>query len=69
LQVHYESTATWKLATDYLQCSPSFHGHEHCDCALINTGQGCIFVKLLFVFKHTVGNRTLDLTLVLPMDA
>ncbi|KAG1870895.1 hypothetical protein F4604DRAFT_1583497 [Suillus subluteus] len=74
LKVHYESTTTWKLATDYLRCSPSFHGHERRDCALIRTqdkdgNDRNIFVKLLFVFKHTVGERTLDLALVLPMDA
>ncbi|KAG1799033.1 uncharacterized protein HD556DRAFT_1231771 [Suillus plorans] len=74
LKVQYESTATWKLTTDYLRCSPSFHGHERRDCALIHTQDkdGCdknIFVKLLFMFKHIVGNRTLDLALVLPMDA
>ncbi|KAG1832600.1 hypothetical protein F4604DRAFT_1886959 [Suillus subluteus] len=74
LKVHYESTTTWKLATDYLRCSPSFHGHECRDCALIRTqdkdsNDRNIFVKLLFVFKHTVGERTLDLALVLPMDA
>ncbi|KAG0693167.1 hypothetical protein DFH29DRAFT_1040601, partial [Suillus ampliporus] len=28
-----------------------------------------IFVKILCMFKHTVGNRTLDLALILPMDA
>ncbi|KAG1776116.1 hypothetical protein EV702DRAFT_1180116 [Suillus placidus] len=74
LKVHYESTATWKLATDYLRCSPSFHGHERHDCALIRTQDKdghdkYIFIKLLFMFKHTVGSHTLDLALVLPMDA
>ncbi|KAG1769124.1 hypothetical protein EV702DRAFT_1181845 [Suillus placidus] len=74
LKVHYESTATWKLATDYLRCSPSFHGHERRDCALIRTQDKdghdkYIFIKLLFMFKHTVGSHTLDLALVLPMDA
>ncbi|KAG1834628.1 hypothetical protein DFJ58DRAFT_670597 [Suillus subalutaceus] len=74
LKVHYESAATWKLATDYLRCSPSFHGHKRRDCALIRTQDKdghdkYIFVKLLFVFKLTVCNRTLDLALVLPMDA
>ncbi|KAG1897931.1 uncharacterized protein F5891DRAFT_956346, partial [Suillus fuscotomentosus] len=44
------------------------------DCALIRVQDkdGCdknIFVKLLFMFKHIVSNRTLDLALVLPMDA
>ncbi|KIK41608.1 hypothetical protein CY34DRAFT_85128 [Suillus luteus UH-Slu-Lm8-n1] len=51
-----------------------FHGHERRDCALIRTQDKdghdkYIFVKLLFVFKLTVCNRTLDLALVLPMDA
>ncbi|KAG1836405.1 hypothetical protein DFJ58DRAFT_719098 [Suillus subalutaceus] len=74
LKVHYESAATWKMATDYLRCSPSFHGHKRCDCALIRTQDKDghdknIFVKLLFVFKLTVGNHTLDLALVLPVDA
>ncbi|KAG1766128.1 hypothetical protein EV702DRAFT_1204296 [Suillus placidus] len=51
---------------------PSFHGHEHRDCALIHTQDKDghdknIFVKLLFVFKLTVGNHALDLDL--PMDA
>ncbi|KAG1795406.1 uncharacterized protein HD556DRAFT_1431701 [Suillus plorans] len=37
LKVHYESTADWKLATDYLRCNPSFHGKERRDCTLIRT--------------------------------
>ncbi|KAG1841300.1 hypothetical protein DFJ58DRAFT_718174 [Suillus subalutaceus] len=74
LKVHYESAATWKLATDYLRCSSSFHDNECRDCALIRTQDKdghdkYIFVKLLFVFKLTVCNCTLDLALVLPMDA
>lgn len=72
--MHYESTADWKLATDYLRCNPSFHGKERRDCALIRTldkdgRDKNIFVKILCMFKHTVGNCTLDLALVLPMDA
>ncbi|KAG1797456.1 uncharacterized protein HD556DRAFT_1233350 [Suillus plorans] len=74
LKVHYESTADWKLATDYLRCNPSFHGKERRDCALIRTldkdgRDKNIFVKILCMFKHTVGSCTLDLALVLPMDA
>ncbi|KAG1719430.1 hypothetical protein EDB19DRAFT_1648175, partial [Suillus lakei] len=75
LKVHYESTTTWKLATDYSDSkNPSFHGHEHRNSTLIHTqdkdgNDKNIFIKLLFMFKHTVHEHTLDLTLVLPMDA
>ncbi|KAG2159185.1 uncharacterized protein EDB93DRAFT_1237894 [Suillus bovinus] len=74
LKVHYKSTADWKLATDYLRCNPSFHSKERHDCTLICTldkdgHDKNIFVKILCMFKHTVGSCTLDLALVLPMDA
>ncbi|KAG1851348.1 hypothetical protein DFJ58DRAFT_729007 [Suillus subalutaceus] len=74
LKVNYESTVDWKLATDYLRCNPSFHRCEHCDCALIRTldkdgNNKNIFVRILFMFKFTVSNHALELTLVLPMDA
>lgn len=71
LKVNYKSTVDWRLATDYLQCNPSFHGHEQCDCILIciNDKDGNdknIFVHILLM--HTVGSKVLDLALVLPMD-
>ncbi|KAG1788295.1 hypothetical protein EV424DRAFT_1339528 [Suillus variegatus] len=74
LKVNYESTADWKLATDYLRSNASFHGKEQHDCALIRTQDKDghdknIIVKILYMFKHSVGDRTLDLVLVLPMDA
>lgn len=74
LKVHYKSVVDWKLATNYLRCSPSFHGHERCDWALIRThdkdsNTKNIFAQILFMFKYTVGDQHLDLALVLPMDA
>ncbi|KAG1829817.1 hypothetical protein EV424DRAFT_1343975 [Suillus variegatus] len=74
LKVHYKSVVDWKLATNYLRCSPSFHGHERCDWALIHThdkdsNTKNIFAQILFMFKYTVGDQHLDLALVLPMDA
>lgn len=74
LKVNYESTVNWKLATNYLRCNPSFHGCKHRDCALILTldkdrNNKIIFVRILFMFKFVVGNHTLELALVLPMDA
>ncbi|KAG0691632.1 hypothetical protein DFH29DRAFT_884029 [Suillus ampliporus] len=73
LKVNYESTVDWKLATDYLQCNPNFHGQERYDCALIHTldkdgNNKNIFVQILFIFKYTVGDKSLDLALMLPMD-
>jgi hypothetical protein len=73
LKVNYESAVDWRLATDYLWCNPSFHGHERRDCALIRTNDKDgndknIFVCILLMFKHTVGSKVLDLALVLPMD-
>ncbi|KAG1859330.1 hypothetical protein DFJ58DRAFT_715722 [Suillus subalutaceus] len=74
LKVNYESVVDWKLATDYLWCNPSFHGHERHNCALICTNDkdgndNNIFVRILFMFKHTVGSKVLDLALVQTMDA
>ncbi|KAG6325743.1 hypothetical protein ID866_13345, partial [Astraeus odoratus] len=74
VKVNYESVVDWTLATDYLRCSPSFHGVERYDCALIHTVdknqvKKYIFVQLLFIFQYTVGNHTLDLALVQPLDA
>jgi hypothetical protein len=73
-KVHYESVVDWKLAMDFLHCSPSFHGQERHDCARICThkkdsNSKNIFAQILFMFKYTVGNQCLDLALVLPMDA
>ncbi|KAG0708008.1 hypothetical protein DFH29DRAFT_979597 [Suillus ampliporus] len=74
LKVNYESVVDLKLATDYLRCNPSFHGHERRNCALIRTNDKDgndknIFVRILLMFKHTVGSKVLDLALVLTMDA
>ena len=64
----------WKLTTDYLRCSPKFHGHERRDCVLIRTldrngADKHIFARLMFMFRFRLGERSLDLALVLPMDA
>ncbi|KAG2737132.1 hypothetical protein P692DRAFT_20762491, partial [Suillus brevipes Sb2] len=65
LKVNYESAVDWRLATDYLRCNPSFHGHERRD---EDGNDKNIFVRILLMFKHTVGSKVLDLALVLPMD-
>ncbi|KAF9231017.1 hypothetical protein BU15DRAFT_68692 [Melanogaster broomeanus] len=73
LKVNYESHVDWKLATDYLRCNPCFHGRERYDYVLIRShdrhqNEKLIFARLLFMFRYTVSERTLDLALVLPMD-
>ncbi|KAG1897469.1 uncharacterized protein F5891DRAFT_1191930 [Suillus fuscotomentosus] len=74
LKVNYESVVDWKLTTDHLRCNPSFHGRERCDYALVRTqdkdgNDKNIFVRILFMFKQSVGCQTLDLALVLPLDS
>ncbi|KAG1854811.1 hypothetical protein DFJ58DRAFT_841293 [Suillus subalutaceus] len=74
LKVNYKSVVDWKLTTDHLRCNPSFHGRERRDCALVRTqdkdgNNKNIFVRILFMFKQSIGSQTLDLALVQPMDA
>ncbi|KAG1842964.1 hypothetical protein F4604DRAFT_1597049 [Suillus subluteus] len=74
LKVNYESVVDWKLTTNHLRCNPSFQGHERHDCAPVHTqdkdgNNKNIFVRVLFMFKQSIGSQTLDLTLVQPMDA
>lgn len=66
----------WKVATDYLRCNPSFHGHQRYDCVLIRTqdkhgNTRHIFARLLMMFRYTLNQDQdpLDLALVQPMDA
>ncbi|KAG1824182.1 hypothetical protein EV424DRAFT_1471936 [Suillus variegatus] len=59
LKVHYESTVDWKQTTDYLRCTPGFHGQPRYDCALIQLRPG-IFA-LVQPFTAGIGaSRRLD---------
>ncbi|KAG1748147.1 hypothetical protein EDB19DRAFT_2036857 [Suillus lakei] len=52
LKVHYESSVDWKQTTDYLRCTPCFHGHPRFDCTLIKlTQEVLVFVRLVFIFS------------------
>ncbi|KIM61708.1 hypothetical protein SCLCIDRAFT_121546, partial [Scleroderma citrinum Foug A] len=51
IKVNFESKVDWCQYTDYLRCSPSFHGHARHDCVILRTSQQCdIFGRLLFLF-------------------
>ena len=58
----------WCQHTDYLRCSPSFHGTLRYDCVIIKTENGHIFGRLLFVFQCLAVEKT-TLILVHPYDA
>ncbi|KAI9464204.1 hypothetical protein HD554DRAFT_2026564 [Boletus coccyginus] len=69
IKVNYESTVDWCQHTDYLRCSPMFHGVPRYDGVIIKTQNGHIFGRLILIFgcQVTTGNATL--VLVQPYDA
>lgn len=70
IKVNYESMVDWKLATDYLRCSPEFHGYPQNDCVLINGGSGKqFFGQLLFIFACRVEGTEFNLARIYPFDA
>ncbi|EGO19929.1 hypothetical protein SERLADRAFT_373989 [Serpula lacrymans var. lacrymans S7.9] len=69
LKVNYESFVDWRQYTDYLRCSPKFYNHPRYDCVLLQTTNGAIFARLVFVFTCSIDNATYLLALVQPYDA
>ncbi|PBK68548.1 hypothetical protein ARMSODRAFT_887703, partial [Armillaria solidipes] len=68
LKSYYPSLADWRLAIDFLRCSPSFN-HQPCyDSVLVDTVDGPLFVRLVMVFECTVREKTFPLMLVRPFD-
>ena len=61
----------WCQHTDYLRCSPSFHGVLRYDGVIIKTQNGYIFGRLSSIFKYQAANVTGNATLVFiqPYDA
>ncbi|TFY76117.1 hypothetical protein EWM64_g7894 [Hericium alpestre] len=50
LKVTYESMVDWRAKTDYLRCSPLFHGSPRRDFVIVDMIRGNIFGQLLFMF-------------------
>jgi hypothetical protein len=69
LQVTYKSLVDWKYKTDYLHCSPNFHGHARYDFLIIETTEKPFFAQLLFLFACAVDSTLYPLALILPFDA
>ena len=68
MKVVYESKADWNAKTDYLRCSPSFHGSPRYDFVLIDTAEGEIFAQLQFIFICKVNKIEYPLALIHPYD-
>ncbi|KAG2151677.1 uncharacterized protein EDB93DRAFT_1240030 [Suillus bovinus] len=71
LKVHYKSIIDWKQTTDYLRCTPGFHGQLHYDCALIQLAQKVsVFVRLVFIFScQLLDVGSFEFALVQPFTA
>ncbi|KAI0087282.1 hypothetical protein BDY19DRAFT_893062 [Irpex rosettiformis] len=70
ITVDFESRVTWRLETDRLRCSPSFHGRPRYDSviALWETGS-MVICKLVRIFAYQVNNKHYGLALVQPLNA
>ena len=64
----YESLVDWKLKTDYLQCSPNFHGRVHYDCVIVHAVDHDFFAQLLFIFTYKLGQQDLPFALIQPFS-
>ncbi|KAI0343363.1 hypothetical protein BDW22DRAFT_1329317 [Trametopsis cervina] len=63
----YESTVSWRVNTDRLRCSPSFHNHERYDTVLINLDENMpVFCELVRVFTYALNGSVYALALVHP---
>ncbi|KAG1768576.1 hypothetical protein EV702DRAFT_1181923 [Suillus placidus] len=68
LKINYESLVDWHVSTDYLQCSPMFHGLPRYDFVILQTEASVIFAQLLMVFTCMVGDVQYPIVLTLPYD-
>ncbi|KAG2136839.1 hypothetical protein BD769DRAFT_1626893 [Suillus cothurnatus] len=69
LCVNYESLVDWKQYTDYLRCNPQFFNTPRFDWVFIQTQNGVILGRLVFLFQCSIGNDILSLALIHPFDA
>ncbi|KAF9490004.1 hypothetical protein BDN71DRAFT_1525388 [Pleurotus eryngii] len=75
LKIHYESSVTWEVETDYLRCSPMFYGQPRHDYVIIKTSQPLgqftpfLIGRLAFMFCCQVGDHKHHLAFIDPLDA
>ena len=68
MKVVYESKVDWNAKTDYIHCSPSFHGSPRYDFVLIDTAEGEIFAQLQFIFVCKIDGKEYPLALIHSYD-
>ena len=68
MKVNYESKVHWELETDYLRCTPLFHGSECYDSVLIKGANGNFFGKLLLLFSCNIGNTEYPIAFIKPLE-
>ncbi|KAF7290198.1 hypothetical protein MIND_01333200 [Mycena indigotica] len=69
LKVHFPSLDSWAGEADYLRCSPQFHGRPRYDAAFVQTTDGIIVARLIFIFSCKFKDKILPFALVQPYDA
>ena len=71
LKVKYESKVTWRVAEDYLRCTPHFGNSQEPrhDCVMVRTAEKVIFASLIFLFAYEIGDQQHLFALVHAYDA
>ena len=69
IKVFYESRITWQMDTDHLRCNPSFHKKPRYDCVIINTTEGIMFARLIFVFITEIKATEYPWAYIQPYDS
>ena len=67
-KVNYQSSETWRQATDYLRCNPVFYGQPRYDHVILAMQDGEIFAKLLFMFSIMLEEVCYPIIMVKPLD-
>ncbi|KAF7289198.1 hypothetical protein MIND_01381000 [Mycena indigotica] len=69
VKVHFKSLDDWMDTTDYLRCSPNFHGWPRYDAVFVQTTTGVVIMRLVYVFAFEAKQKTFPFALVQPLDA
>lgn len=68
LKCDYESKVDWCTKTDYLRCSPKFHGNQRRDFILVDRQHGQAFGQLVLLFTCRVDSYNYPLALVQMLE-
>ncbi|KAG1904847.1 uncharacterized protein F5891DRAFT_1126584 [Suillus fuscotomentosus] len=68
LRVNYKFMVDWHLKRDLLRCNPSFFGSPRYDCVMVKAQDQPFFVRLIFLFRCSIGEIVLSFALIHPYD-